>query len=103
MKRFFSIFFLFVMTANVAVSFVEQLYGGDVYEMSKGNADDADEKEKGEKEKDEKERKSDSLVNLAGNGAGAFRLKVSKGLLNLKSNYLISEYHGQQPELPPEV
>lgn len=103
MKRIFSICLLIIMSANVVVSLVEQLHGVEWYEANGGGADDVDDKEKSENDKSEKEKKSDTIICLSGHKKEAFHFTGAKELLRLKNNDLISEYHGQLPELPPEA
>ncbi len=98
MKRIFSIFFLFIMSANVVVSLVEQLHDVEWYEISEGCTDDTDDQEKSEKEK-----KADTFFCHTDIATAAFHLPRRKDLLGLKSYYFISEYHGLLPELPPEA
>jgi opacity protein-like surface antigen len=103
MKRVFSIFLLFIMSANVVVSLVEQLHGIEWYEANEGGTDDADDKEKSDKEKAEKEKKPDTIIYYSGLKKDAVHFVCVKELLRIKGNHLISEYHGQLPELPPEA
>ncbi len=105
MKRIISILFLFIMTANVAVSLVEQLRHKVLTELKEVEKKDANEKEKKETEQDEKEkeRKFESLVHHFSIKNDALYLTNLLKSQIFHSDFLISEYHGQLPELPPKA
>lgn len=54
-------------------------------------------------EKAEKEKKPDTIIYYSGLKKDAVHFVCVKELLRIKGNHLISEYHGQLPELPPEA
>ena len=98
MKYPLSIFLLIIMLASVSVSFVEQMKGGDSYELKECNTDDADEKSKVEKEKEIYHFKNNPLPQI-----DVFSLAKLRKQIVVKNNCLISERHTFLPELPPEA
>lgn len=102
MKRFFPFLFLFILFLNVTIPLVEQLQGGDLYELVELGTDDADEEGKTETEK-EKEKESISFAHQQVFGLYTFKLKKLRKSLFPADNLPSSELYTSSPELPPEV
>ncbi len=89
------------MTLNVAIPFMEQLRGSDLYEMTKMGADD--ESKDGKEKETEKGKESLAFFYhsaLLFNAPGLERFKKS---LFPKDDHPVSELYASLPELPPEV
>jgi hypothetical protein len=100
LTRIFALFFIFVMTANLAVSLVKQLQDSDMYELTEIGTDDCDEKSKTEKET-EKETFTFSDQHLV--HAESLSPSIQKRSLIITADRLISQSFVSLPYLPPEV
>lgn len=100
MKCLFSLLLLLIMTSNLAVTCVEQLRCGVVYELAEAGTDDADENgEKGkEKEKDSLSFSDHIVIRLDG-----FNTENLRKSLFPRNNLPHSELYAFLPELPPKV
>ena len=90
------------MSLNVAIPLMEQLRGGDMYELAEMGAKDVDEKDKTEKEEG-KEKESYTFSNHSGINPGAFISKKRRNSGFPKSDQPNSELYASLPELPPEA
>lgn len=100
MKRIFSLFFLVIMTLNVAIPFVEQLRG-DLYEIAKVITDD--ESRDGKEKETEKGKESLVFLNYSAIKFAVPSLEKFKKSLFPTNDHPISEPYTSLPELPPEV
>ncbi len=98
MKYCFSIFFLIIMTLNVAIPLVERLHLKGMYELSEVGMDDTDEEGKKEKEKD-----SISFATLTSVKSEAFYLELFRKSLFSTNDRLISDPYTSLPERPPQA
>ena len=104
MKYCFSIFFLIIMTLNVAIPLVERLHLKGMYKLSEVGMDDTDEEGKKEKEKEvEKEKDSISFATLTSVKSEAFYLELFRKSLFSTNDRLISDPYTSLPERPPQA
>jgi hypothetical protein len=100
MRLFFAYFFLFIILSNVAVTFVNQLQGEDMCELSKFGEKETDEKTKTEKEKET----FDTFDTLHFGISDIFWATIiQKEIHYFHNDFLISQFFGSLPELPPDA
>lgn len=98
MKLIHTLFFLFLMTLNVAAPLVEQLRGIESVEVKEEKGNDADGEVKIEKEFEPQHCEPYEQIELRSSALSRF----DKALLH-NIELLRSESHATLPELPPEA
>lgn len=103
MNRIFPFFFLLIMALNVTLPVVEQLWGGDTYELAKLGKGEEGKTEKESEKETEKEKEALAFSDHAAPKLDAFSLKKFRRSLFSTTDFPASERYVLLPELPPDA